>query len=313
VLTAGACACALAQQPAPAYPLKPVRVIVPFATGGGSDIAARVMSQKLSEHFGQTFYVENRPGAGGIVGVGVLVKSPPDGYTIMISTSSWMTAAALHKPAWDPVNNVAPVVEIGYNPLVLSVHPSVPSRNAKEFIALARSKPGDLAYATPGAGAITHLAMELFVYMAKVKMLSVPYKSTGAAMTDLIAGRTQLILSGLVPLQPFIQAGKLRALAVTTARRWSTLPQVQTMAETLPGFVVESWYGAVAPKGAPAAVVERLNAAINRILQDPDMKKNLETDGMAGVGGTAEQFNKRIRGDYERWTKLVRDANLKPD
>ena len=304
---------AASTSPGQAYPTKPVRVIVPFAPGGGSDISARVMSHKLSEQFGQQFIVDNRPGAGGLVGVGVLVKSASDGYTIMISTSSWMTAAALRKPAWDPVNNIAPIAEIGYNPLVLSVHPSLPAKTTKELIAIARAKPGALAFATPGVGAITHLAMELFVHMAKIKMLAVPYKSTGAVMTDLLEGRTQLILGGLVPLQPYIQAGKLRPLAVTTARRWSTLPDVPTMAETLPGYEVDSWYGAVAPKSTPPATIERLNAAVNKILQEPGMKKNLEAEGMAPLGGTPEQFNKRIRNDYERWVKVVKDAGIKPE
>ena len=300
--------------PNQAYPTKPVRVIVPFAPGGGSDIAARVMSHKLTEQFGQQFIVENRPGAGGLVGVGVLVKSAPDGHTIMISTSSWMTAAALYKPAWDPVSNISPVVVVGYNPLVLSLHPSLPCKTTNELIALARAKPGELAFATPGVGAITHLAMELFVHMAKIKMLAVPYKSTGgAAMTDLIEGRTQLILGGLVPLQPSIQAGKLRPLAVTTAKRWTTLPNVPTIAETLPGYEVDSWYGVVAPRGTPPAMIERLNAAVNAILKEPDMKKHLEAEGMASLGGTPEQFNKRIHRDYERWVKVVKDAGIKAE
>jgi tripartite-type tricarboxylate transporter receptor subunit TctC len=284
---------------------------VPFATGGGSDIAARNMSLKLSGELNQQFIVDNRPGAGGVVGLEVLIKSPPDGYTIMISTSSWSTAAALYKPAFDPVTDIAPIAEIGFSPLTLSLHPSVPAKTPKELIALARAKPGELAYATPGAGAITHLAMELMIYMAKINLLAVPYKSTGATMTDLIAGRTQLIMGGLVPLQPHIQAGKLRAIAVTTAKRWPSLPDVAAMAEALPGYEVESWYGVIAPKGVPPAVLERLNAAVNRVLREPDMKKNLEGEGMAIVGGNAEQFSRRIRTEHARWVKLVRDARLK--
>jgi tripartite-type tricarboxylate transporter receptor subunit TctC len=293
------------------YPTKPVRVIVPFATGGGSDIAARNMSLKLSGELNQQFIVDNRPGAGGVVGLEVLIKSPPDGYTIMISTSSWSTAAALYKPAFDPVTDIAPIAEIGFSPLTLSLHPSVPAKTPKELIALARAKPGELAYATPGAGAITHLAMELMIYMAKINLLAVPYKSTGATMTDLLAGRTQLIMGGLVPLQPHIQAGKLRAIAVTTAKRWPSLPDVAAMAEALPGYEVESWYGVIAPKGVPLAVLERLNTAVNRVLREPEMKKTLEGEGMAIVGGNAEQFSKRIRTEHARWVKLVRDAKLK--
>ena len=302
-----ACAVAGAQD----YPSKPVRVIVPFATGGGSDITARNMSLKLTGEFNQQFIVENKPGAGGVVGLETLIKSPPDGYTIMISTSSWSTAAALSKPTFDPTNDIAPVIEIGFNPLVLSLHPSVPAKNPSELIALAKARPGQLAYATPGIGAITHLAMELMLHMAKIDLLSVPYKSTGATTTDLLAGRTQLILGGLVPLQPYIQAGRLRPIAVTTAKRWHSLPDVAAMAEALPGYEVESWFGIVMPKGVPPAVLERMNAAANKILRDPDVKKNLEGEGMAIVGGRAEQFSKRIRNDHGRWVKLVRDAKLK--
>ena len=311
-LFAGAWAIALPVL-AQTYPAKPVRVIVPFATGGGSDIAARVMSQKLSEYFNHQFVVENRPGAGGLVGAEVTAKAVPDGYTIMISTSSWVTSAAVYKPTYNPIPNLAPIAEVGYSPLVLSIHPALPVRNTKELIALARAKPGDLAFATPGVGSITHLGMELFVSMAKIRMLSVPYKSTGATMTDLIAGQTQAIMGGLVPLQPFIQSGKLRALAVTSARRWSMAPDLPTIAETLPGYEVDSWYGAVAPRATPPALIERLNAAINHILQQPDMRKNFESQGMAPLGGTPEQFSKRIHRDYERWVKVVKDANIRPE
>lgn len=311
VLLAGTIALNCVPAGAQDYPSKAVRVIVPFATGGGSDITARNMSQRLTAELNQQFIVENKPGAGGVVGLETLIKSPPDGYTIMISTSSWSTAAALSKPSFDPVSDIAPVIEIGYNPLVLSLHPSVPAKNPRELIALARARPGQLAFATPGIGSVTHLAMELMVYMAKIDLLSVPYKSTGATTTDLLAGRTQLILGGLVPLQPFIQSGRLRAIAVTTAKRWPSLPDVAAMAEALPGYEVESWFGIVMPKGVPPAVLERLNAAANKILRDPDTRKNLEGEGMAIVGGSAEQFSRRIRNDHSRWVKLVKDAGLK--
>ena len=311
VLLAGTIALNCVPAGAQDYPSKAVRVIVPFATGGGSDITARNMSQRLTAELNQQFIVDNRPGAGGVVGLETLIKSPPDGYTIMISTSSWSTAAALSKPSFDPVSDIAPVIEIGYNPLVLSLHPSVPAKNPRELIALARARPGQLAFATPGTGSVTHLAMELMVYMAKIDLLSVPYKSTGATTTDLLAGRTQLILGGLVPLQPFIQSGRLRAIAVTTAKRWPSLPDVAAMAEALPGYEVESWFGIVMPKGVPPAVLERLNAAANKILRDAEVKKNLEGEGMSIVGGSAEQFSRRIRNDHSRWVKLVKDAGLK--
>jgi tripartite-type tricarboxylate transporter receptor subunit TctC len=294
-----------------AYPAKSVRVIVPFAPGGGSDITARQVAQKLSESLGQQFVVDNRGGAAGLIGMELTVKSPPDGYTIMVMSGSFSATPATHRPAFDPINNIVAVAEVGYTPFVLSVHPSLPSKTAKEFIALARSKPGELVYASSGVGGLTHMATELMNVMAKIKMVHVPYKSTGAAMADLLAGRCQLIVGSLLPTTPHFKTGKLRPLAVTTTKRWYSLPDVPTLAEAVPGYEVELWFGVMVPKGTPRPVIDRLNGAINKFLQQPDMKKNLEAQGMVASGGTPEQFDKRIRGDYERWVKVVRDANIK--
>ena len=299
------------QAAAQTYPAKTVRVIVPFAPGGGSDITARQVSQKLAEQLGQQFVVDNRGGAGGLIGMEMTAKAPPDGYTLMIMSGSFSATPALQQPAFDPINTIIAVVEVGYTPFVLSVHPSVPSKTTKELIALARAKPDELAYATPGVGSITHLATELMLNMAKVKMISVPYKSTGAAMTDLLSGQCQLIVGSLLPILPHVQTGKLRALAVTTAKRWYALPEVPTLAETLPGYEVELWFGVMAPKGTPRPIIDRLNSAVNKFLQEPEMKKNLESQGMVASGGAPEKFDKRIRGDYERWVKVVKAANIK--
>lgn len=293
------------------YPVKPVRVIVPFAPGGGSDITARQVAQKLSESLGQQFLVDNRGGAAGLIGMELTVKAPPDGYTIMVMSGSFSATPATHKPAFDPINNIVAVAEVGYTPFVLSVHPSLPSKTAKEFIALARSKPGELVYASSGVGGLTHMATELMNVMAKIKMVHVPYKSTGAAMADLLAGRCQLIVGSLLPTVPHFKTGKLRPLAVTTTKRWYSVPEIPTLAETLPGYEVELWFGVMAPKGTPRPVLDRLNAAVNKFLQEPDMKKNLDAQGMAPSGGTPEKFDKRIRGDYERWVKVVKEANIK--
>jgi tripartite-type tricarboxylate transporter receptor subunit TctC len=294
-----------------AYPAKSVRVIVPFAPGGGSDITARQVAQKLSEGLGQQFLVDNRGGAAGLIGMELTVKSPPDGYTIMVMSGSFSATPATHKPAFDPINNIVAVAEVGYTPFVLSVHPSLPSKTAKELIALARSKPGELVYASSGIGGLTHMVTELMNVMAKIKMVHVPYKSTGAAMADLLAGRCQLIVGSLLPTTPHFKTGKLRPLAVTTTKRWYSLPDVPTLAEAVPGYEVELWFGVMVPKGTPRPVIDRLNGAINKMLQQPDMKKNLEAQGMVASGGTPEQFDKRIRGDYDRWVKVVRDANIR--
>ena len=300
-----------AQAPATAYPAKVVRVIVPFAPGGGSDITARQVSQKLSESLGQQFVVDNRGGAAGLIGMELTVKSPPDGYTIMVMSGSFSATPATHKPAFDPINNIIAVAEVGYTPFVLSVHPSLPSRTAKELIALARSKPGEVVFASSGIGGLTHFATELMVNMAKIKMVHVPYKSTGAAMADLLAGRCQLIVGSLLPTLPHFKTGKLRPLAVTTAKRWYSLPDVPTLGDALPGYEVELWFGVMAPKGTPRPIIDRLNGAINKFLQEPEMKKNLDAQGMVPSGGAPEKFDKRIRGDYERWVKVVKDANIK--
>ena len=242
-----------------------------------------------------------------------MAKAPPDGYTIMVMSGSFSATAATHRPAFDPINSIIPVAEVGIAPFVLSVHPSLPSKSTKEFIALAKSKPGQLVYASSGMGGLTHLATELMAMMANIKMVHVPYKSTGPAITDLISGQCQFIVGSLPPIQPLIQTGRLRALAVTTAKRWFALPEVPTMGETLPGYEVELWFGVMAPRGTPPAVVDRLNATVNRFLQDADMKRNLDQQGMIATGGTAQKYGERIRADYARWVKVVDTAGIKAE
>lgn len=295
------------------YPTKPVRVIVPFAPGGGSDITARQFSAKLSELLGQQFVVDNRGGAGGLIGMELTARAPADGYAIMMMSGSFPATSALNKPAYDPINNIVAVAEFGFTPFVLTVHPSIPSKTTKDFITLARNTPGGLAFANTGIGSLTHLTTELFGSMAKIKMVSIPYKSTGAAMTDLLSGQVPVIVGSLLPVVPHLGTGRLRALAVTTAKRWHTLPDVPALSETLPGFDVQLWFGTMVPKGTPQPVIDRLNGAINKALQSADIKKNLEEQGMTPSGGTPAQFNDRIRKDYDRWLKVVQEAKLKPE
>lgn len=293
------------------YPTKPVRVIVAFAPGGGADITARLVSAKLTQNLGQQFLADNRAGAAGLIGTELTAKAPPDGYTVMVTSASFSATPVTHKPAFDPINSTTPVIEFGHTPFVLAVHPTLPVKNAKELIALARSKPDQLAYASSGVGGITHLATELMASMAKLKMIHVPYKGNGAAMTDLISGQCQLIVGGLPPTGPHIQSGKLRALAVTTAKRWHSLPDVPTLSDTLPGYAVELWFGMMAPKGTPAAVIARLNESVNQSLREPDMISNLDKQGLRPSGGTPAQFDERIRKDYDRWLKVVTERNIK--
>jgi tripartite-type tricarboxylate transporter receptor subunit TctC len=295
------------------YPAKPVRVIVPFAPGGGSDITARQVSQKFTEAFKQQFLVENRGGAAGLIGMEQTAKSAPDGYTIMIMSGSFSATSATHRPAFDPINSIVAVAEVGYTPFVLSVHPSLPSKTTKELIALSRSKPGELVFASSGVGGLTHMATELFNSMAKIKMIHVPYKSTGAAMTDLLSGRAQLIVGSLLPTLPHFKTGKLRPLGVTTTKRWYSLPDVPTVAESLPGYEVELWFGVMAPRGTPQPIIDQLNGAVNKMVQEPEMKKNLDAQGMVPSGGAPAKFTERIRKDYDRWTRVVKEAGIKPE
>lgn len=299
-------------QPAQAqqYPNKVVRVIVPFAPGGGSDITARVVSQKLSQSLGQQFIVDNRPGAAGIVGMEVTAKAPPDGYTLMMISGSFSASAATHRPAFDPINSIIPIAEFGITPFVLSIHPSVPAKSTRDLIALGRARPGDLTYASSGMGGMTHLATELFQHMAKIKMVHVPYKSTGAAMADILSGQAPIIIGSLLPVVPQLKANKLRALAVTTEKRWHSLPDIPTVAETLPGYDVTLWFGTMGPRGIPQPVIDRLNGAINEALKQPDVAKRLADDGMVATGGAPKVLGDRARKDYDRWVVLVKQANI---
>ncbi len=295
------------------YPAKPVRVIVPFAPGGGSDLTARQFSNKLTAALGQQFVVDNRGGAGGIIGMEAVAKSPPDGYTIMMMSGSFSASSATHKPAFDPINSIIPVAEFGITPFVVTVHPSLPSKNLKELIALAKAKPNQLPYASSGVGGLTHLSTELMNVMAKIQMIHIPYKSTGAAMADLLSGQAPIIVGSLLPVVPHFKTGRLRPLAVTTAQRWVSLPEVPTVAETLPGYEVELWFGTMAPRGTPQPMIDRLNAAINKALEEPEMKKNLSDQGMVQTGGTPQKFGERIQKDYQRWTRVVKEANIKAE
>ena len=298
---------------AQSYPSRPVKVIVPLAPGGGSDITARQFAAKLSEALGQQFVIDNRGGAGGLIGIEMAAKSPPDGYTLLMVGGGYAATAALQKNGEEAIRALVPVVEFGITPFVLSVHPSLPVKSTRELIALARARPDQLGYASAGIGGITHLATELFARDAKIKLIHVPYKSTGAAMTDLLSGQVPVIVGSLLPMVPYIEAGRMRPLGVTTAKRWYSLPGIPTLAEVLPGYDVELAFGTLAPRGTPQAIIDTVNAAVNNALAQPDMKKNLEAQGMLGSGGPQQRYVERIRGDFDKWSRLVREANIKAE
>ena len=296
------------------YPTKPVRIIAPFAPGGGTDFIARLIAQKLTERLGHQVIVENKPGAGGNLGAEFAVKSAPDGYTLLLVAGSYTVNPSLYKLSFDPVNDITPVVQLSQGPFVVAVHPSVPANNLKELIELARRQPDKLSYASAGSGSITHLASELFLDMAKIKIVHIPYKGTGPALNDTIAGSTQLIFGSVSTTLQFIKSGRLRGLAVTTPRRISALPDLPTVAEAgVPGYEVVLWHGLVAPKGVPRPIVDRLNREANEVLKAKDMGDLLATDGVAPAGGTPEQFRAVIKADIERWRGVVKQANIKVD
>jgi tripartite-type tricarboxylate transporter receptor subunit TctC len=296
---------------AQSYPSKPVRVIVPFAPGGGSDLTARPVSQRLSEALGQQFVVDNRGGAAGVIGMELTAKANPDGYTIMMMSGSFSATPATQKLSFDPLKEIVPIIELGYSPHVMVVHPSIAAKTTIELIEYARAKPGTLPYASTGLGGFTHLGTELFLNMAKIKMIHVPYKSTGAAMVDVLSGQCPFILGSLPGTMPHFKSGRLRALAVTSEARWPTVPELPTVTEALPGYTLVTWYGVMAPRGTPAQVIQKLNAEVNKILQASDVKKMFEVLGMAQTGGTIAKFDERIRSDHVRWVRVVKEAGLK--
>jgi len=294
------------------YPSKPVRIIAPFAPGGGTDFIARLMAQKLTEQFkGPQFIVENRPGAGATIGTEAGVKSPPDGYTLTMVAASYTVNPSLYKLNFDPIADVQPIIQIAKGPFLVSVNPKMPVKNIKELIDFAKAKPGDINYATSGQGSIVHMATEYFAMMAGIKMNNIPYKGTGPALTDTVGGQTMLIFGSIAATMPFVKNGRLRAIAVTTAKRIPALPDVPAVDETVKGYEVTNWHGLIAPKGTPRAIIDRLNSDLNKIIQQKDMVEKLEADGVSPAGGTPEQFAQIIAREIPQWKKVAAEAKVK--
>jgi tripartite-type tricarboxylate transporter receptor subunit TctC len=294
------------------YPSRPVRWIVPFSPGGGTDVVARLVSQSLSERLGRPFIVENRPGAGANIGTEVVVRAPPDGYTLLLAaTVNTINATLYDKLDFDFMRDIAPVAAIIRIPNVMVVHPSVPATSIPEFIAYARAHPGKINFASAGTGTSQHVAGELFKIMAGIDMVHIPYRGTGPALTDLLAGRVQVLFLGAVSSMKYVESGKLRALALTSAARSPALPNLPTMAEFLPGFEASLFYGMGAPRNTPAEIIERLNKEINAGLADPAMKARLaELDGMV-LGGTPADFARLIADETDKWRKVIKAANIR--
>jgi tripartite-type tricarboxylate transporter receptor subunit TctC len=296
------------------YPARPVRVIVPLAPGGATDVIARLIGQWLSERLGQPFVIENRPGGGTNVGTEAVVKSPPDGYTLLLaSTPNTINATLYDKLNFSFIRDMAPVASIIRNALVMVVHPSLPAKTVPEFIAYAKANPRKLNMASPGNGTPNHVSGELFKMMTGVEMVHVPYRSGGPALTDLLAGQVQVMFPATVSSIEYIRAGRLRALAVTTATRSELLPDIPTVAEFVPGYEASNWFGVGAPKATPAEIVEKLNREINAGLADAKMKARLAELGGDALALSPADFGKLIAEDTEKWGKVIRAANIKAD
>ena len=309
VVVSGSCESALAQD----YPVKPIRFIAPNLPGGPTDILARIIAQKLSDSLGQPVVVENRAGAAGNIGTEVAAKSPPDGYTLVSGNVATFGAnVSLYKRlGFDPVKDFAPVVLVATQPNILVVHPSLPVTSVKELIALARARPGQLNYAGSGIGAVAHLAAELFKNMTGTNIVHIAYKSAAPALIDLIAGQTQLMFATALSVQPHLQAKRLRPLAVTTPQRARAFPELPTVAEAgVRGFEATTWHGVLVPAGTPAAIVSKLNAEINRLLQLPDVRERLGALGGEIVGGTPREFAEHIQREIPRWAKVIKAAGI---
>jgi len=295
-----------------AFPSKPLRIICPFAPGGGSDFIARVAAARLTDRIGQPVLVENRPGAGGTLGTEAGVKAAPDGYTMLLVAGSYTVNPALYKLSFDPVADISPVIQLSRGAYVLCVNPKVPANSLQELLALARKDPGKLTFASSGAGGHLHVVTEYMLDMAKVKATHVPYKGTGPAINDLLAGSVDMLFGGTEGLMQHVKAGKLRALAVGTARRLPAYPDIPSVAESgLPDYDVVAWHGLVAPRGVPPAVIAKLNADLNAVLKAKDMEDRLEPTGVGAAGGTPEQFGALIQAEIVRYGKVIRDAGIK--
>jgi tripartite-type tricarboxylate transporter receptor subunit TctC len=295
------------------WPDKTVRMIVPLAPGGGTDIVARLFAARLTAEFGQQFISDNRSGAGGTIGAEIAARANPDGYTLITVPASYAANAALYKLPYDPVKGIAPVTMMTTGPLILTVHPSVPAATLKEFIALARAKPGSIAFGSSGSGSFSHLTAELFRQMSGTDMVHVPYKSAGPALIDLLGGQIQVFFGSGPSTGGHIRAGRLRGLGVTTAKRLPALPDLPSIGEVLPGYSSDFWFGMWAPAGTPKAVISALHEALARILRQPDVLERLRTDGMDPVGSTPEEFARVIARDIATWSKVVKTGNIKVD
>ena len=297
------------------YPTKPVRIIVPFSPGGSTDVTARLLAQKLTEAWRQQVIVDNRAGAGGNIGADAVAKAAPDGYMLLLATTGVMSINhRLYRTlTYDAVRDLAPVTQIGSLPLILVVHPSLPAKSVKELVAMAKARPGQLSYASSGVGGATHMTAEIFRMMAGVDIVHIPYKGSGQALTDLISGQVPMAFDQITSSLPHVESGRLRALAVTSARRFASVPTLPSMAEAgITGYEAVSWNGLAAPANTPRDIIVRIQGEVARALQTPDMKERFFKDGIEPIASTPEQFAAHIRSERAKWEKVIDAAGIKP-
>jgi tripartite-type tricarboxylate transporter receptor subunit TctC len=307
-LTAALLPVAVSLAQAQNYPAKPVRVLIPWPPGGSNDVVGRIVMQKVGENTGQQFVIENRGGATGTIGADLVAKSAPDGYTLMVHSTSHVGNASMYKKLpYDTLKDFVGIGLMGNQPGALTVHPALPVKSVREFIALAKAKPGEINYSSSGNGSAPHLSMALFASMAGIKAVHVPYKGGAPQVTALVSGETQASLATLSTVLAHIQSGRLRALGVASLKRSSSLPDVPTIADSgLPGYEMSPWVAAFAPAGTPKAIIDKLNAEINRALKHPDVEKNLKSQAIDAWFSTPEEFDARIKADYEKYVKLIK-------
>jgi tripartite-type tricarboxylate transporter receptor subunit TctC len=301
------CACPLAQP----YPQRTVRIIVPFTTGGGTDFIARLLGAKLSATLGQQFIVENRVGAGSTLGTEVALRSPPDGYTLLLTSGSYTASPSLYKLRYDPIKDMTPIIQPDDGPFLLSLHPSVPVRTVKQLVDLAKARPTQINYASSGQGSISHMSVELFAMISGTQFTHVPYKGNGQSIADTIAGQTQMVFAAIAAAMPHVKSGRLRAIATTSATRVSALRELPTVHESGYRFEVSNWHGLMGPRGLPPAIVEKLNSDINRIVKDPEFAQRIASDGLIPAGGPPERLLKLLTEEIANWAKVAERAGLK--
>ena len=309
-----ACPAVACAQNAADYPARPIRMIVPFAPGGGLDITTRLIGQKLTERWGQNIVVDARPGAATIVGTEIASKAVPDGYTILMITTTFAINPGLYpKLPYDPIKDFAPVTQLNAQPKVIVVAPPFAAKSVKELIALGKAKPGELTFASPGAGSAPHLAAEMFQRAAGIQMIHVPYKGIPPAVTDVIGGRVAMLFTTTISAAPHIKSGKLRAVALTSAKRQAAMPDVPTIGETIPGYRAEAFQGMVAPAGVPRPILDKLAAEVARIVQLPEVAARFQLDGADPVGSTPREFTTFLRAEMQKWSKVIKDAGIKAE